>query len=82
IIWTQIFGVIKLILIVVPLVLGFIYLPPLFKQLTPLYQQAMEQVSNLGKITEQIGALPSDNLKAEQINLSPQQLKALCQTLK
>lgn len=41
--WQRIFGWLKLLLILVPLVIGFIYLPPLFKD---LYQQVISLISS------------------------------------
>ena len=37
----QIFGVIKLLLIVVPIVLGIMYLPSLFKSIQPMFDQTL-----------------------------------------
>ena len=42
IIWQQIFGVIKILLIVVPLVLGIIYLPSLLQNALEPYKELLE----------------------------------------
>ena len=42
IIWQQVIGVIKILLIVVPLVLGFIYLPGLLKNALEPYKELLE----------------------------------------
>jgi hypothetical protein len=39
---SQIFGVIKLALIIVPIVLGFIYLPPIFRDLMEQYRNFIQ----------------------------------------
>jgi hypothetical protein len=39
--WSRVYGTIKFLLIVVPLVLGLIYLPPLIKDLFGSYQSAL-----------------------------------------
>ena len=41
VIFSQIFGALKILLIVVPLVLGILYLPPLFRQAMPLLNETL-----------------------------------------
>lgn len=41
VIWQQIFGVIKLILIIIPIVLGVIYLPPILRDLVGQYRELL-----------------------------------------
>lgn len=41
IIWSQVFGVLKLIIIIIPIVLGLMYLPPLLKGVMEQYQQTV-----------------------------------------
>lgn len=61
IIWQQVFGFVKILIIAVPIVLGIIYLPPLLEK---VYQQYSE-VMDLGDVKNQINI---DELK----NLIPQ----------
>jgi len=39
--WQRIFGVIKILIIIIPLIIGIIYLPPLLKQVTGQYQSLL-----------------------------------------
>ena len=41
VIWQQVFGSVKLVLIVIPIVLGVIYLPPIFKDLINQYRELL-----------------------------------------
>lgn len=41
VIWQQVFGIIKILIFVIPIILGIIYLPPLFKELTGTYQELL-----------------------------------------
>jgi len=41
VIWNQIFGVIKILLIAIPLILGIMYLPPLLNQVMSQYQDLL-----------------------------------------
>jgi hypothetical protein len=52
-IWQQIFGVIKVIIIVVPLVFGIIYLPTIYKNLLGMYQE-MLKVPNLNTVDQNV----------------------------
>lgn len=48
IVWERVFGVIKLLLIVVPIILGVIYLPPLLKNVIGQYQSLLGTQGNSG----------------------------------
>ncbi len=37
--WQSLFGYIKIFMIVIPLILGFIYLPPLYEKMIKFYEQ-------------------------------------------
>jgi hypothetical protein len=50
ILWQQIFGWIKLIIIVVPIILAIIYAMPLFKQAIGAYQSLMGKVDALKSV--------------------------------
>ena len=39
--WQRIFGVLKILIIVIPIIVGIIYLPPLFKQVINQYQSLL-----------------------------------------
>ena len=40
--WQNIWGILRLLLIAIPIVLGFIYLPPLFKDLFESYRSILQ----------------------------------------
>ena len=42
IVWQQVFGFVKILLIAVPIILGIIYLPPLLKQVYGTYQELLD----------------------------------------
>ncbi len=48
--WAQISGVIKILLIVVPLVIGIIYLPPILKGMLNQYKSLVGMQSEIGNI--------------------------------
>lgn len=56
-IWQQIFGVIKVVVIVVPVVLAVLYAIPLFKQALATYQGLIGGVSSLQNKTGQVNFL-------------------------
>jgi hypothetical protein len=56
-IWQQIFGVIKVIVIVVPVVLAVLYAIPLFKQALATYQGLISGVSSIQGKTGQVNIL-------------------------
>jgi len=56
-IWQQIFGVVKVIVIVVPVVLAVLYAIPLFKQALAAYQGLIGGVSSLQGKTGQVNIL-------------------------
>ena len=39
--WARIFGILKILIILVPIIIAFIYLPPLFKDLFVQYQDLL-----------------------------------------
>lgn len=41
--WQNIWGIVRILVIVVPIVLGFIYLPPLFKDVFQSYRSLLQQ---------------------------------------
>jgi len=51
--WQQIFSVLKLLIIIVPIVVGIIYLPPLLKNLMSQYQELL----GIGNLNENAGNL-------------------------
>ncbi|MEK7158941.1 MAG: hypothetical protein AAB766_00360 [Patescibacteria group bacterium] len=53
-IWQQVFGVIKVVVIVVPVVLAVLYAMPLFKQALTAYQSLIGGVSSLQNKTGQV----------------------------
>ncbi|MCU0679056.1 MAG: hypothetical protein MUC28_01245 [Planctomycetes bacterium] len=40
--WQQIFGVVKIVIILIPIILGILYLPPLLKDLFGTYQELLD----------------------------------------
>ncbi|MEA3398563.1 MAG: hypothetical protein U9R06_02335 [Patescibacteria group bacterium] len=42
VLWQQIFNVIKILIIIIPIVLGIIYLPPLLKEIVGNYQELLD----------------------------------------
>ena len=74
IIFQQIFGAIKILLIVVPLVLGIIYLPPLIKDTLKQYQSLI----GVGGVESSLD--PQENsLKLDKDKIPPELLKELQQ---
>lgn len=71
IIFQQIFGVIKIFLIVVPIVLGIIYLPPLIKDAFGQYQSLL----GVGNIDQQ----QDNNLQLDKDKIPPELLQKLQQ---
>ena len=59
VVWQRIFGVIKIVLIVIPLVLGLIYLPALLKQAVSPYQDLLRLKSP--GVSDQSGLLDQLN---------------------
>ena len=48
--WQQVFGALKLILIVIPIVLSVIYLPPLMKEIFKQYQDLLGGAGDISNI--------------------------------
>jgi len=44
--WSQVFGIMKILLILIPIAIGFIYLPPLLDSLIQQYQGILESANN------------------------------------
>ena len=44
IIWRRVFGVIKILIILIPIILGIIYLPPLLKEMLAPYNEIFQQL--------------------------------------
>ena len=74
IIFQQIFGVIKVLLIVVPLVLGIIYLPPLIKDALKQYQSLI----GIGEVGSSLDS-QGNSLKLDKDKIPPELLKKLQQ---
>ena len=51
IVWQRTFGIIKLLLIVVPIILGIIYLPPILQNLFSPYQELLDGAQNLNNVS-------------------------------
>ncbi len=68
IIFSQIIGFLKLVLIIVPIILGIIYLPPLLKDVFAQYQELLNLKSGLN-----VGGV--ENIDPSKIN--PELLKML-----
>ena len=49
--WSQVIGVIKIILILAPIIFAILYLPPYFKQLLDSYQKVLPQGLNINQNT-------------------------------
>ena len=60
--WQSVFGFIRVLIIVVPLVLGFYYLSPYMKQAYQQYQQILGMTEQAGNINLNLDALPKDIL--------------------
>jgi hypothetical protein len=53
IVFQQIYGIIKVIFIVVPIVLGIIYLPTIYNNLTEMYQEILK-MPNLNSVNQNV----------------------------
>ncbi|HMB65815.1 MAG TPA: hypothetical protein VKO42_02975, partial [Patescibacteria group bacterium] len=63
----QIFGVIKIIIIVIPLILGIIYLPPLLKDAFQEYRDLLGLTNSASQIEENLSEKDLKNLDKEDI---------------
>ncbi len=80
VVFNQIFGFLKIVLIVIPIILGFMYLPGLYEKVMPVYIEAYKQVQNLTGIS---GAMNIPGAEGDEaINVTPEQLKMLQQLCK
>ena len=52
--WQYIFAIFKIVVIVIPLVLGVIFLPPLLKNVIMPYQELLESDSGVNDLTENL----------------------------
>lgn len=57
ILWRRIWGVVKILVIIVPIVLGLIYLPPLVRKSMKPFQDTYDQLSNFGQASGQAQGL-------------------------
>ncbi len=48
--WQRVFGVLKVLLIVIPIILGFIYLPPLFNKAVNYYKEFLDTTAAVKKL--------------------------------
>lgn len=63
----QVLGVIKIIIIVIPLILGIIYLPPLLKDAFQEYQNLLGFTSPASQVEENISEEDLKNLDKEDV---------------
>jgi len=68
VIWQRIFGLLKILIIVVPIVLGIIYLPPLIKDLINQYQSILDIGSVVGD--SNMSDLLKEGSSAQSLNLN------------
>jgi len=60
--WQSIFGFVRILVIVIPLIIGFYYL-------TPFVQQAMDDYQKLMGVTDQVGSFDINALPKDMMNL-------------
>lgn len=77
--WAQVAGVIKILLIVVPVVLGIIYLPPLLKNLFEQYKNLIGIQAGVSNPIESLlnGGVGGLDLNAIDINKLPANIREL-----
>lgn len=68
VIWSQILGVLKILIIVTPIILGIMYLPALFKQYGPMLDETLKVYGELLGAKEEIDELGD---KIDLDNLPP-----------
>jgi len=54
ILWSQIFGIIKLVVFIVPLILAVIYAVPILKEAFATYNQLMTELNKAGNLPSQM----------------------------
>ncbi|MEA3464067.1 MAG: hypothetical protein U9R14_03270 [Patescibacteria group bacterium] len=79
ILWQRIFGALKILIIVVPIVIGIIYLPPLIKDLINQYQSILglgggEAGSMLDLLKGEAGGSDLDNIDVNKLPFEIQKL--------
>ncbi len=52
--WQRVFGVIKILIILIPVLLGLIYLPPLIRESVKPFYESYSQIINFGKETVEV----------------------------
>lgn len=78
VIWSQVMDVIKILIIVIPIILGIIYLPSLLKNLFGQYQDLLGVGNNNFNVDELLkGKTQGIDLNKIDINNLPDQLKEL-----
>lgn len=77
--WAQIAGVIKILLIVVPVIIGIIYLPPLLKNVFDQYKDLLGIQAGAGNPLESLLKSGAGNLNLDNadINKLPANIRAL-----
>lgn len=77
--WAQIAGVIKILLIVVPIIIGIIYLPPLLKNVFDQYKDLLGIQAGVSNPIESLlkGGAGNLNLDNVDINKLPANIRAL-----
>lgn len=75
----RVFFFVKVFIIAIPLILGLIYLPPLFKELIPRFNQTIDQYQALFNFTNKEDGSSSDVLLDQEKlqNLSPEKLEKI-----
>ncbi|MCD4694000.1 hypothetical protein K8R62_01440 [bacterium] len=75
----RIFFFVKVLIIVIPLILGIIYLPPLFKEFIPRFNETIDQYQSLFNFSNKIEEFDSDILLDQEKlkNLSPEKLEKI-----
>lgn len=63
VVWQRIFGFLKILIIVVPIVLGILYLPPVLKELLAQYQSILGMGQDLNPQNIDLNSLSPDLLK-------------------
>lgn len=66
IIWQRVWGALKILIIVVPIILGIIYLPPLMQELIKPYQELLNLGQNVGPAGQNINNQALINQLLEQ----------------
>lgn len=70
--WQRVYGFIKFVIIIVPLVLGVIYLPPILKNLFGQYQGLLDLIKN-----PSASGFNAGNIKPIDLNSLPPEIRKL-----